>query len=1066
MSWMRRCAMLAGAALALVSGPVRGAGAVLDPFEDLSAWSAHPADGVELAIRPDTGVQGRCMRLDFRFVKGGGYAIARRALALELPGNYAFSFRVRGACGPQTLEFKLVDSTGANVWWSTRRDFAFPSGWDSVVIRKRHIQFAWGPAGGGEIRHVASLEIVVTAGSGGAGSVWVDELNLRPLPPPDTSPVAPVAVASSSAPECETTRALDGDSLSFWSSRRDDPAPWLMLDLGSPREYGGLVFDWVQGRQVAGYTVEASDDTVTWRTLWSVRGGNRAREYVYAPECESRYVRVRAEASPALRGMGIREIRVQPPAWSATRETFFQNLAQEAPRGMYPRGMSGQQSFWTVLGPDGGPRTCLLGEDGAVEYAKSSASIEPFLTVDGRLLTWKDMRAEQWLQDGDLPMPTVRWPAKDISLTVSGFAAEAGDSVSGLRRDADLKGAVFVRYLVRNSGLGRHRITLHLALRPFQVNPPAQFLNTPGGTARVGRLEYRGCAVRVGGRLVARSLTRPDAVGAAAFGTGEITDFLRQGRVPPMPVAEDPFEAASGAQAFDMTLGPGEQREVTLLLPSPDARAGSESEVAQPGPEVDREFEAARRAWRERLDRVGVALPRSAEGVARSLRAQLAYILVSRSGPALQPGTRSYARSWIRDGSMMCSALLRLGHPEAVKAFLEWFAGYLYNNGKVPCCVDARGSDPVPENDSGGEFLYLVAEYYRYTGDRATVERLWPRVTAAVGYMDDLRAQRRTAEYRAPGKEPYFGLLPESISHEGYSAQPMHSYWDDFWALRGYKDAAWLAGALGHAAQGRKFASARDQFQADLAASVRAAMKSKGIDYVPGCAELGDFDATSTTVALEPAQAGAILPPGALRRTFERYDEFFLGRTGGKPWDAYTPYETRVIGSYVRLGWREKLPRVLEFFLGARKPAGWAQWPEVVWREDRVPKFLGDLPHTWVGSDFARSVLDMLAYVRESDSALVVGAGLPREWMTQDSGVSVRGLRTPFGPLSYRMWVEQGALRVEVAAGLRLPPGGLVVAGPTGESPGPRAWTGVAASAVTAEGPVVRRLPASLRATW
>ena len=31
--------------------------------------------------------------------------------------------------------------------------------------------------------------------------------------------------------------------------------------------------------------------------------------------------------------------------------------------------------------------------------------------------------------------------------------------------------------------------------------------------------------------------------------------------------------------------------------------------------------------------------------------------------------------------------------------------------------------------------------------------------------------------------------MPASISHEGYSAKPQYSLWDDFWALRGYRDA-------------------------------------------------------------------------------------------------------------------------------------------------------------------------------------------------------------------------------------------------------------------------------------
>ena len=45
---------------------------------------------------------------------------------------------------------------------------------------------------------------------------------------------------------------------------------------------------------------------------------------------------------------------------------------------------------------------------------------------------------------------------------------------------------------------------------------------------------------------------------------------------------------------------------------------------------------------------------------------------------------------------------------EVAKEFLLWYADYQFANGKIPCCVDVRGADPVPENDSGGEFLFLV----------------------------------------------------------------------------------------------------------------------------------------------------------------------------------------------------------------------------------------------------------------------------------------------------------------------------------------------------------------------
>ena len=239
-------------------------------------------------------------------------------------------------------------------------------------------------------------------------------------------------------------------------------------------------------------------------------------------------------------------------------------------------------------------------------------------------------------------------------------------------------------------------------------------------------------------------------------------------------------------------------------------------------------------------------------------------------------------------------------------------------------------------------------------------------------------------------------------------------------------------------------------------------MLFRSVDYLPGCAELGDFDATSTTIALEPAGAAGVLPPAALHRTFAKYEEFFTARLNGEPWEAFTPYEMRTLGSYVRLGRRELLPKMLKFFLEHRKPAGWRQWPEVVWHEERAPKFLGDLPHTWVGSDFARSVLDMLAYVREADSALVVGAGVPEEWVAESPGVRVRGLRTPMGRLDLGMPRTRDGVRVTLGEGLRVPPGGIAVNAPVRGPARPPLVDGKPALLNSGGEVVVRRLPATV----
>jgi hypothetical protein len=119
---------------------------------------------------------------------------------------------------------------------------------------------------------------------------------------------------------------------------------------------------------------------------------------------------------------------------------------------------------------------------------------------------------------------------------------------------------------------------------------------------------------------------------------------------------------------------------------------------------------------------------------------------------------------------------------------------------------------------------------------------------------------------------------------------------------------------------------------------------------------------------------------------------------------------------------------MLRFFLADRRPSGWRQWAEVVGREPRAPRFLGDMPHTWCGSDFIRSALDLLAY--EDGDRLVLAAGVPAEWTDPGDRVVVSGLVTRFGPLGYRIESEPSRIVMTIDALRELPPGGVLVKPP------------------------------------
>jgi hypothetical protein len=942
---MRRPATLVLAFVLAVPFPARAQSSAL-------GWRAAPASGVEMRLADDAGA----LKVEFDFHGGGGWAAFRKDTTLQLPDNYEFSFRLKADAPVNTLEFKLVDKTGENVWWVRRPDFEFAGAWRTIRFRKRHIEFAWGPQGGGTITAVAAIEFAITAGSGGKGAVWIDDLALsarEPVRPPSGPPII--------------TRS----------------ARTYTLDLRQPQEYGGVSVRWQRAGSERSYDVQTSADAVNWETVRRVRGGRRMEDLLQLPESESRYVRIAVLANDSVGG--LTDVAIEPLAFGAARNRLFEMLAARSRADIYPAYFRGTQTYWTVVGNPAAQREALINQFGAVEVDKQSFSLEPFLSDNGKLIGWSSTQSTA-LEENHLPMPSVVWQHDGVKLRTTAWSDEQ---------------ALWLRYRVTNQDRQPRMPTLYVAVRPFQVNPPAQFLNFPGGVAPVTRINWDGSTLLVDNRSVV-AVTKPASFGATTFDQGDITDYLQTGSLPVLvAVTDSAASLASAALAYPLQLAAGDSMDVIIAVPfTANAPLG----------DARRSWTSTSADWRERLHRFQIRIPGLSD-VEQSLRSNLAYILINQDGAAIQPGSRSYERSWIRDGSLTSAALLRLGQHEPVKRFIEWYAPFQYRDGKVPCCVDHRGADPVPENDSHGQLIYLIAEYFRYTGDTALVRRTWPQVERAVAYMDSLRNSRRVAEYRGTG---FWGLLPQSISHEGYSAKPMHSYWDDFFALKGFKDAAWLAQQLGDTRRARAWSTMRDEFNSDVMNSFSVTMRNHNIDYLPGSVELGDFDATSTTVGLNPAGAQRDLPQVALRRTFERYwDDFVLRRANWQAaktkadttskWSAYTPYEWRVVGALVRLGERRRAHEVMDWFMEHQRPAAWNHWAEVVYRDPLAAHFIGDMPHTWVGSDFIRSIADMFAY--DDEDGLHIGAGIAAQWMAAPADtVVVSGLRTPHGPIGYQVF--------------------------------------------------------------
>jgi hypothetical protein len=994
---------------------------LLGDFEDISEWTSIASGQAELNLSPDTGPSGRALRLDFDFHGGGGFVVARKAFSLEIPESYHFDIQIRGGAPRNIFEFKLVDASGQNVWRYRVEAFEFPADWTPFRIRGSRIEFAWGPLGGGPPRDIAAIELVIAAGPGGRGTVEFADLRFRD----DTYRSVPAITASSSLPGHPPELALAAGG--SWRSEPVEPQR-LLIDFRQEREYGGLVIDWEPGLAAREYEVEVSPDGGRWMTAYATRQGAGRRSYAYLPDTRSRYVRLNLKRTIEGQGFGIRHIDIKPFDFSRTLNTFFASIAGECPAGFYPKYLLNRQTYWTPVGTGQGGTQALFNEEGMVEVDKGSFSVEPFLYAGGRLLTWTDVALTQGLEQDYLPIPWSEWRAEGLRLKTTAYATGRADP--GCHDEAD-RPVLFIRYRLENTGTERQSVRLFTAIRPFQVTPIWQHWRTFGGVAEIRELNYRDGMVRVNGHKAVIPLTPAAGFGAATFDAGAVTEYLASGDLPPHAAVADDFGHASGALRFDLDLEPGAAEEVYLAVPfgfAADAAAVAAVQSASGA----QEFERAVRSWEAALTAVQIHLPPQARDFAQTFRTAAAHILINRDGAALHPGPRRYNRSWLRDGVLMGAALLRVGCNEALRDFLRWYARFQSEDGNLPDCADREGTEWLPEFDAYGQFIYGVMEYWRYTGDTEFVREMRPAAWKTLGYLEALRARRLTPEYQTPEKRACYGLLPESMSHEGYMAHPVHAYWDDFWALQGFKDAAAMAELLGNSAEATRLAALRDDFRRDLYASLEATIARHGIAFVPGSVEFGDFDPAATAIALSTLGETHHLPRPAIDRTFDQYLEGFRARASGAvAWNNYSAYEVRIVGALLRLGRRTDALELAEFLLADRRPRCWNQWPEISWRDPKGPSFIGDLPHTWISGEYILAVRSLFAYEREEDDALVIAAGIAEDWLADGFEVAVENLPTWYGKLSYSLRLETaGTLRLKLSGELAVPPGGIVVEPP------------------------------------
>ena len=281
-----------------------------------------------------------------------------------------------------------------------------------------------------------------------------------------------------------------------------------------------------------------------------VHGGNGGRRLsLSAGDGVALFAVLSAEAGVRAKPRDRHDLAVKPLVRASIND-FFQSIAKDARAVPIRASFFGEQAYWTVVGVDGDREEALLGEDGALEVGQGALLDRAVsFAVDGELISWSGVPPPRpWRRD------ISRSPPSPGPVAISPWRSPLSP------RDRRAAPRLQARYRVRNQPCKAKRARLFLALRPFQVNPPTQFLNATGGVSAIREIAWDGRAVRVNGersviprepayRLWRRDIRRRRDLRASAEG-----DASRRGS------RGDPFGYASGALAWDLDLAAGENR--------------------------------------------------------------------------------------------------------------------------------------------------------------------------------------------------------------------------------------------------------------------------------------------------------------------------------------------------------------------------------------------------------------------------------------------------------------------------------------------------------------------------
>lgn len=347
-------------------------------------------------------------------------------------------------------------------------------------------------------------------------------------------------------------------------------------------------------------------------------------------------------------------------------------------------------------------------------------------------------------------------------------------------------------------------------------------------------------------------------------------------------------------------------------------------------------------------------------------------------------GPYTYKRYWYRDAVFICHGLLCAGLVARVADIAGSFperqkrSGYFHSQ---------QG-----EWDSNGQVLWMIDRYCRFSGQSPGAE-LWPAIQSGANWIV---GKRMPASHDLATS----GLLPAGFSAEHLGPNDYY-YWDDFWAVAGLESAAHLSSLAGSLDKQEYYRREAESMRASVEGSLEYVQKNLRMRAIPAAPDRRlDAGAIGSIVASYPTQ---VLPADderllgtvefLLKNSFYK-DGFFQDMIHS----GVNAYLTLQVAQALLRNGDQRYFTLMKTIADLASPTG--HWPEAI-HPHTGGGCMGDGHHAWAAAEWVAMI--RYCFIREEAQHLVLGSGIPREWLTQEQIVSFGPAPTCFGTMTIQL---------------------------------------------------------------